>query len=151
MRAIGAAISGSFGALWDWGNNGNGQLGDGTVVAKSSPILVGTRSDWSTISLGQNFSIALKSDRSLWGWGNNSSAQLGDSTVVQKSSPVLIGTLTDWASISAGYRHILATKTDGTAWAWGLAGSGQIGDSQTTATNRSSPVQIGTLSDWASV
>jgi alpha-tubulin suppressor-like RCC1 family protein len=43
--------------------------------------------------------------------------------------------------------NIAAIKTDGTLWNWGYNGSGQLGDS--TTTNRSSPVQVGT--DWKQV
>ena len=40
-----------------------------------------------------------------------------------------------------------ATKTDGTLWTWGRNYRGQIGDG--TTTDRSSPVQVGALTDWS--
>jgi alpha-tubulin suppressor-like RCC1 family protein len=43
----------------------------------------------------------------------------------------------------------LAIKTDGTLWGHGGNGNGQVGDS--TITDRSSPVQIGSLTKWLSV
>ena len=42
-----------------------------------------------------------------------------------------------------------AVKTDGTLWAWGVNTYGQLGDSSTTS--RSSPVQVGALTDWLTV
>jgi alpha-tubulin suppressor-like RCC1 family protein len=75
---------------------------------------------------------------------------LGDGTIVDKSSPVQIGALSDWSQVSAGSNHSLATKTNGTLWAWGLNGSGQLGDGPNFV-NKSSPIQIGALSDWSQV
>jgi alpha-tubulin suppressor-like RCC1 family protein len=43
--------------------------------------------------------------------------------------------------------NMLALKTDGTLWSWGRNDTGQLGDG--TKTDRSSPVQIGALSNWA--
>jgi alpha-tubulin suppressor-like RCC1 family protein len=34
------------GTLWGWGYNGKGQLGDGTNVNRTSPIRIGSDSDW---------------------------------------------------------------------------------------------------------
>ena len=43
----------------------------------------------------------------------------------------------------------MSIKTDGTIWAWGLNNRGQLGDD--TVSYRSSPVQIGALTNWAQV
>ena len=64
----------SDGTLWAWGDNKYGQLGDGTVVDRWSPVQIGTDTDWSQIALssGAWHTIALKSDGALWAWGYNS-------------------------------------------------------------------------------
>ena len=41
---------------------------------------------------------------------------------------------------------MLATKTDGTMWSWGRNELGNLG--QNTNVHRSSPVQIGSGTDW---
>jgi len=51
--------------------------------------------------------------------------------------------------VSGGYNHTLATKTDGTLWSWGYNGGGQLGVGDIT--NRSSPVQVGALTTWATI
>jgi alpha-tubulin suppressor-like RCC1 family protein len=48
-----------------------------------------------------------------------------------------------------GEQNPLAVKTDGTLWAWGSGDSGRLGDG--TVSNKSSPVQIGALANWAQV
>jgi alpha-tubulin suppressor-like RCC1 family protein len=137
-------------ALYAWGDNSSGQLGDGTTVSKSSPVHIGT-SSWSSISAGQKHTLALLYGGlagALYAWGDNSSGQLGDGTTVSKSSPVHIGT-SSWAIISAGDQHSLGILvTTGALYAWGNNASGQLGDG--TTTSKSSPVHIGT-SSWNAI
>lgn len=51
--------------------------------------------------------------------------------------------------IIAGEFHTVAIKTDGTLWVWGNNARGQVGDG--TTTDKSSPVQVGTATNWAKV
>ncbi|HQF79165.1 MAG TPA: chromosome condensation regulator RCC1, partial [Spirochaetota bacterium] len=136
--------------LWAWGYNSSGQLGDGTIENKLSPVRIGVSTDWASVSCGRDHTIALKLDGTLWTWGNNGFGQLGDGTTgSNKSSPVQIGSSTDWASVSCGISHTVAIKSNGSLWAWGYNNSGRLGDG--TTANKSSPIQIGVSTDWASV
>jgi alpha-tubulin suppressor-like RCC1 family protein len=51
------------GTLWMWGSNGNGQLGDGTTISKSSPIqtIVGG-TNWKQVSCGDSTTVAIAED-----------------------------------------------------------------------------------------
>ena len=93
-----------------WGFNGNGRLGDGTTVDKSSPVsVIGGITDWSQVSAGTSHSLGVTSSGIAWAWGFNGNGQLGDGTAVSKSSPVsVIGGITDWSQVSAGGSHSLA-------------------------------------------
>jgi alpha-tubulin suppressor-like RCC1 family protein len=63
---------------------------------------------------------------------------------------VQVGALTTWSKIAAGEKHTVAIKTDGTLWSWGWNDyGGRLGQGNTT--DRSSPVQVGALTDWLSV
>jgi alpha-tubulin suppressor-like RCC1 family protein len=142
------------GTLWTWGRNDAGQIGDGTTVNKSSPVQVGTLTNWSIISPGSQFCLAIKTDGTLWSWGLNNEGQLGlnnAGSTTWRSSPVQVGGLNTWASIAASSRsyHALAIQTNGTLWAWGYNAYGQVGDG--TTAYRSSPKQIGSLTNWAYV
>ena len=136
------------GTLWAWGRNGSGQLGLSDIVTRSSPVQVGTLSNWSQISAGFDHTIAIKTDGTLWAWGSNTSGKLGLGDTVNRSSPVQVGTLSNWSQISAAVSHVMAIKTDGTLWSWGENDFGKLGLGDTV--NRSSPVQVGTLSNWSS-
>jgi alpha-tubulin suppressor-like RCC1 family protein len=134
------------GGLWTWGNNSNGSIGDGTTVAKSSPVKIGT-SSWSLVSVGDGFVTAIDIVGRLFTWGYNSVGQLGSGTTVNRSSPVQIGT-SSWSAVGVGNSTAGAVNSTGLLYFWGYNGQGQLGDG--TTINRSSPVQIGT-SSWTKV
>ena len=139
------------GTLWAWGNNGRGQLGDNTIVHKSSPVsVVGGFTDWCQASVGRYHSVAVRTNGTIWAWGNNACGELGDNTIVNKSSPIsVVGGFTDWCQVSAGRCHSAAIRTNGTIWAWGR-NYGVLGDN--TIVHRSSPVSVvGGFADWRHV
>jgi alpha-tubulin suppressor-like RCC1 family protein len=142
----------SNGTIWAWGLNSSGQLGDNTVIAKSSPVsVVGEFCDWCQLSSGSIHSLGLRTNGTLWAWGNNGSGRLGDGTTIFKSSPVQVaGGFTDWCYMNGANIHSLGQRSNGTLWSWGCNGQGRLGDN--TTTNRSSPVSVvGGFTDWCCV
>jgi len=137
------------GTLWTWGYNFYGQLGDNTIVDKSSPIQLGALTTWSQSASGAYHTLAIKTDGTLWSWGSNEVGQLGSNTVVYRSSPVQVGALTTWSKIASGRKYTIAIKTDGTLWSFGYGTIGNLGDG--TAITRSSPVQVGSLTTWSQI
>jgi len=122
VPTMAAGVSTSFvikddSTLWAWGNNGYGQLGDGTRTARKSPVKV--LSNVASIAYGEGHTLAVKKDGTLWGWGNNWGGQVGDRTKKNKLSPVQVTGMTGVVAVAAGWSHSLALKTDGTLWAWG--------------------------------
>jgi len=139
----------SNGTLWAWGqNNIYGQLGLGDRTNRSSPVQVGTLSDWSQISVGQYHALAIKTDGTLWCWGSNFYGELGLSNNTNRSSPVQVGSLSTWTKIAAGTAHSLAVQSDGTAWASGSNVFGELGILDLT--QRNSFVAIPLLTTQAS-
>lgn len=140
------------GTLWSWGLNGYGQLGDRTVICRSSPVQEITSStDWCLSSGGTDHSLGIKTAGTLWGWGRNSCGQVGDRTGINRSSPVQeISSSTNWCFASAGQRFNHAIKTSGTLWSWGSNNFGLSGTNSTISA--SSPVQeISSSTDWCFV
>jgi len=120
------------------GDNGNGELGDGTTTNRTSPVQI-LSGGVQAVAGGYSHSLILKTDGSLWAMGDNSYGDLGDGTTTQRNAPVeiLSGGV---QAVSAGYFFSLILKTDGSLWAMGDNDHGQLGDG--TTTNRTSPVQI---------
>jgi alpha-tubulin suppressor-like RCC1 family protein len=74
-----------------WGNNTNGQLGDGTLSARGTPApakdLAGRVS---SVSAGQGFTCVVLLDGDARCWGSNMQGQLGDGTTVDRYVPTRI-------------------------------------------------------------
>jgi len=99
------------GTLWLWGLNTNGELGDNTVISRSSPVqTVAGGTNWKYVSCGYKHTAAVKNDGTLWVWGNNTGGCLGDNTTTKRSSPVQTfagGSL--WKQVECGYDSTFAT------------------------------------------
>jgi alpha-tubulin suppressor-like RCC1 family protein len=151
--AAGGYLPFEAGQLWSWGGGGNGQLGTGSTVNRSSPVQVGSLATWKYLSSGVYcVGQAIKSDNTMWAWGLNDAGQLGQGNTTGRSSPVQIGT--DWASPVVGSQYVYgrsmaAVKTNGTLWVWGKNNVGQLGLGNTTY--YSSPKQVGSDTNWLSV
>lgn len=137
------------GTAWVWGNNDYGQLGKGNTTKVSSPVQLGSETDWTTASCGYQNMAGVRGGK-LYSWGRNSNGGVGDGTAVQRNSPVQIGALTTWLDVKTGNQMAVAVKTDGTLWAWGGNYEGQAGIN-VEHTAFSSPVQIGSLTDWSRI
>lgn len=131
------------GTLWSCGRNFEGQLGLGSTVtplAVSTPVQVGALSNWSYVSAGENFSVAVNNAGQVFAWGLNSSGQLADNTTINRSSPITIINNTGWRQVDAGREHCLGIRSDGSLWSWGSNLTGQLG--LDSFANRSSPTRI---------
>ena len=134
--------------MWGWAGD-YGVLGQNGAYASpariSSPAQVpGTT--WNVLSLYNNFAHALKNDGSHWVWGSASTGDLGQNVPdnTHLSSPTqLPGT---WSAITSSNYSMMGIKTDGTMWSWGDNGNGHLGVNDRT--NRSSPTQVGTSTNW---
>ena len=147
--AISAAIK-SDGTLWTWGRGASfGATGHNNLTNYSSPVQVGSLTNWANISIGFFQMIAIKTDGTLWSWGANNLGQLGLGNTTYYSSPKQIGALTNWSSTSCGNYHVLSIKTDGTLWSWGNNNYGQLGINNIT--QYSSPKQVGSLTSWINI
>jgi alpha-tubulin suppressor-like RCC1 family protein len=140
----------SNGTLWTWGDQSEGQLGNGsttgTPTGVQTPTQIGTDNDWTTLSCGDGFTLALKNNGTLWTWGDSKDYGTGNSIDVYV--PTQLGTAT-WKYVSGGSSHSLGIQSDGSLWAWGDNNNGKLGEG--TTTDHTTPVQIGTATDWKMV
>jgi alpha-tubulin suppressor-like RCC1 family protein len=144
----------SSGAVWAWGSNSNGQLGNGTTTDSNIPLGVGGLGSIMAIAAGNNFTVALKNvtlNSSVLAWGSNNNGQLGNGTTTDVYVPAQVSGMvgTGAIGIAAGYDHAVAMKTDGTVWTWGSNSNGQLGNGTTTGSV--TPVQVSGMSGVAAV
>ncbi|MFI9325776.1 RCC1 domain-containing protein [Kitasatospora aureofaciens] len=134
------ALVGSTNKVMAWGENTNGQLGDGTPITRYAPVEVALGADTvSLIAAGGSHSMAVTgSDKRLSTWGQNTSGQLGDGTTDGRYKPVTVPGLTGVRLAAGGREHTVVVLADGTVRSWGANSSGQLADG--TRTNSSTPV-----------
>ena len=134
----------SDGALYAWGSNAYGQLGNGTTTNSSVPVAVkiaGTPLAGKTIvqiAAGANHNMVLTSDGAVYTWGWNYHGQLGNNTKTNSNTIVAVQTISTpiagkkIVKIAAGQGHSLALTDDGMVYAWGRNDTGQLGNNATT-------------------
>lgn len=130
------------GTLWSWGNNWAGQFGDGTTNDSRSPVQVGASTNWIRVWANLIQTVGQQADGTLWLWGwDYSRSENGSSIPV----PTRVSPDTNWVDVGMGDWMVFGIKSDGTLWAWGRQAHVYTG---APANADSSPVQVGTESDW---
>jgi alpha-tubulin suppressor-like RCC1 family protein len=87
------AISG--GKAYCWGDNADGELGNGTTTSSSTPVPVSTSGVLSgktlvQIAAGNAFTCALDNSKNVYCWGRGTSGQLGNGSNSSSLVPVAI-------------------------------------------------------------
>ncbi|MDI6897786.1 RCC1 domain-containing protein [Methanocella conradii] len=135
LVSISAGVNNAFalnddGAVWGWGRNYYGQIGNGAFSEKCEPSSV-LIDNVTMITTNGGASYALKNDGTVWAWGYGESGWLGDGGFEDQCVPVQVKNLTNVKAIAAGNQNCYALKNDGTVWAWGDNRDGQCGDGTT--------------------
>jgi alpha-tubulin suppressor-like RCC1 family protein len=120
----------STGSIACWGSNYCGQLGNGTTVDSSSPVLVKGISDAIAVATETEFSCAILRDHTVKCWGDNLD---GVRCNAQLASPVAVPCITDAIAISVGGGNAggCALLSSGSIQCWGANAYGTSGDNQT--------------------
>jgi alpha-tubulin suppressor-like RCC1 family protein len=133
----------STGQVLAWGDNLDGQLGDGSTSNSDTPVRVRLPAGTTVtaISAGQDFGLARTSKGHVRAWGHGDGGRLGDGSVSNSDTPVKVKLPTGARvkALAAGGTHSLALTSDG-LFAWGFNGDGQLGDGTTTSS--ATPVRI---------
>ena len=136
-----------------WGNNENGELGDGTTTDRYTPVPVLGIDHVVWVSAGWTHVVTIKADGSVWTWGANTwdgafpgSGMLGDGTTEDHWTPEQVPGLSGAIQAFGGDGHTAVLLRDGTVWTFGANGAGQLGDGSIT-TQSLVPVQVQGLTD----
>jgi alpha-tubulin suppressor-like RCC1 family protein len=143
----------SDGKLYAWGDNGDGEFGNGTISATPGnlPVMVNFPTgvtSYTAFSAGATSHLAMGNDGKLYSWGDNTAGQLGNSTVptmgvnAYSDVPVTVDLpagVANFTTFAVGNDFNLAIGNDGKLYGWGDNSKGQLG---TTVTSSDLPVPV---------
>jgi alpha-tubulin suppressor-like RCC1 family protein len=121
--AFGLALR-SDGTVWGWGDDFQGQLGNGSNEDSTTAVpVIGLTSRVVAIAAGKAHSLAISAEGFVWAWGDNGSHALGTFTADSfQNTPVRVGGLEGKVvAVGAGLDQSAAVTSDGTVWTWGIA------------------------------
>ncbi len=139
-----------------WGTDRDGRLGDGGAIggdtANCTPIAVSLPGGFTAVDveIGTDHACAISTTGSAVCWGDNDNGQLGDASTTDRSAPVALGGGLTWSRFGLGADHSCGISTAGRLYCWGDDAFGQVGNGATTG-DQTSPVAIGTATNWVDV
>jgi alpha-tubulin suppressor-like RCC1 family protein len=127
----------SDGGVLCWGDNFDGDLGDGTNTPSSSPVsLSGQSTGAAAVVAGRAHTCAWFDDSSVACWGDNDEGQLGTGSTDSSSTLIYVGaTNGSLAGLAAGGNHTCVVPPESageSAFCWGDNLAGDLGDSVTS-------------------
>jgi alpha-tubulin suppressor-like RCC1 family protein len=135
----------STGAVFAWGLNlfgalGNGSMGGSSAVPVNVSLPAGTKV--TAVAVGSLHSLALTSTGGVFAWGFNMDGELGDGGTANSDVPVKVDLPagTKVTAIAAGGYDSLALSSTGAVFAWGYNTDGELGDGGTA--NSDVPVKV---------
>ena len=118
-----------------WGYNYHGELGDGTMVDRLTPVSVAGLQNAVELGAGQFHTAARAPAGTVSQWGVDWATSFN-----ANHAPALVAGLEDAAGLAVGGTHTCARKVSGTVVCWGSNDHGQLGDGTTTSRAAPTPV-----------
>jgi alpha-tubulin suppressor-like RCC1 family protein len=119
-----SAVLKKDGSVWVWGNNGEGQLGNGRRTAGEEATVpqrvagVNGAVQLAGALVGRHF-MALLRDGPLRAWGNSDWGQIGNGVFGREQAAVTTPKIAGVAKVFAAGNMTIAVGKDGTHWVWG--------------------------------
>jgi alpha-tubulin suppressor-like RCC1 family protein len=136
------------GAVWCWGRDGAGELGDGNTggmdFSHAMPEQVPLPAAATSLYVGELHTCAIVG-ADAYCWGYNGGGALGGG-FSSESAPVQVQTAgvsgAQWTSLALGEYHTCGLRDDNSLWCWGDNRRGQLGNDDSTRTDSAVPVAV---------
>ncbi len=139
----------SAGTILAWGENFEGELGNGTTTSSDTPVKVGSITEATAVAAGDEFSLAQLKNGTVKAWGYNGNGQLGNGTTTSSDTAVTVSGISEAVAIAAGETHSLALLKNGTVMAWGENSAGELGNGTTTSSD--TPVKVSGIAEAVAI
>ncbi|RKG69114.1 hypothetical protein D7V80_09945 [Corallococcus sp. CA054B] len=133
------------GVVWSWGQNTDGQLGQGTASAspQPTPLPITLPRRMTAVAAGSGHSLALDETGHVWAWGRNDKGQAGGLPAnARVLAPTQVPALSGITAISARADLSLAVDANGDLWAWGQNTDGELGQGMADTAAHAVPVKV---------
>ena len=142
----------STGHIACWGDNLEGELGDGTTTGSDTPVEVHGIGDAIQVSAGGYFTCAVLSTGHIDCWGENEQGQLGDGTTTGSHTPVEVHGIGNATKVVAADEHnTCALLASGHIECWGNNEWGQLGNEHAGERPHETPVEVANMSNATDV
>jgi len=145
-----ACLIGGTAAVACWGDNAEGQVGDGTQVDRNIPTAIGLTGAVQ-VATGEGNACATLAAGGVACWGSNADGQLGPAASGSPRSltPVSVSGITDAVAVAVGNAHACALRAGGGVLCWGRGINGQLGTGVSSST--ATPTAVSGISDAVAV
>ena len=120
-----AALGG--GKIKCWGNNFDGQLGDGKLISSPTPVAAKKVAKATQITIGDSFVCARVSRGRIKSWGRGLDGQLGNGVSNDRSVPVTVSKVANATQVASGDAFACAALATGAVKCWGFNRNGELG------------------------
>jgi alpha-tubulin suppressor-like RCC1 family protein len=130
--------------LWCWGDNSDGQVGQGDAggtYRSPRPVAHPDLAGWAGVGTGAIHTCAIDVDGRLFCWGDNQQGKLGLGDADDRALPAPVGVETDWEAVRGGWSHTCALRAGGELRCFGANQAGQLGLGDTV--DRDAPAPVG--------
>lgn len=139
------------GAIYCWGSDASGQIGDGAgVTSQTSPVRIDGAFTYADVAVGNGYACGVRTSGQLYCWGSNSSGELGDGTSTTRWVPTAVATGSTFIKVATYMSTTCAITSANELMCWGSKSYGQVADGTSSGTQLT-PYPVDPVSTYTDV